>query len=164
MRTASINHYNSIFASTACTCIGVLFAAVGITTGLNHRSFVEQAVTTQGIVIDNLQDSTKSSSYYYPLVKFITRSGETIVFESKVGNTSPKYTKGEQVEVLYNPQKPNAAMINTWVNLWFSSVAFSCMGSAAIIFGGALFARFSTQTKSAKNKKLSRSILKIINR
>ncbi len=140
MKIQSLHTYNSILASTALTCIGILFATVGITTGLNNHSFVKKAISTQGIVINNLHDSTKSSNSYYPLVKFTTRTGETVVFESKVGSSSPEYTKGERVEILYHPQKPNAAMINTWIHLWFFPMILSGTGSLAVFIGASLLA------------------------
>ncbi|KAF3888029.1 MULTISPECIES: DUF3592 domain-containing protein [Nostocales] len=147
MRIPSLQTYNSILASTALTCIGILVTTVGITTGLNNYSFVKKAISTQGTVINNLHDSTKSSNSYYPLVKFTARTGETVVFESKVGSSSPKYTKGDRVEILYQPQKPNAAMINTWIHLWFFPIIFSTTGSLSVLIGAALLARELKQNK-----------------
>lgn len=42
MRIPSLQTYNSILASTALTCIGILVTTVGITTGLNNYSFVKK--------------------------------------------------------------------------------------------------------------------------
>ncbi|MUG98955.1 DUF3592 domain-containing protein [Scytonema sp. UIC 10036] len=147
MKIQSLHTYNSSLTSTALTCIGILVASVGITTGLDNYSFVKRAVSTQGTVIDNLLDSTHRSDSYYPLVKFTTRTGETIVFESKVGSNSPEYKKGEQVKIFYHPQKPNAAMINTWIHLWFFPMIFSASGSLAVLIGAALLAKELKQNK-----------------
>ncbi|GAA6621758.1 DUF3592 domain-containing protein [Scytonema sp. NUACC26] len=141
MKVQSLHTYNSTLASTALTCIGLLVTTIGITTGFSNYCFVKKAISTQGTVINNLHDLAKSSDSYYPLVKFITRTGETVVFESKVGSSVPEYKKGEQIEILYYSQKPDAAMINTWIQLWFFPIIFSVTGSLAMFFGAVLLVR-----------------------
>jgi hypothetical protein len=138
MKIQFLHSYNSILASTALTCIGLLVTSVGMATGFSNYCFVKKAISTQGIVINNLQDTTQSSKSYYPLVKFTTSTGETVVFESKVGTRSPEYKKGDRIAILYHSQKPYAAMINTWIYLWFFPTIFSATGSLTLFIGAVL--------------------------
>lgn len=70
------------------------------------------------------------------MVKFAPSSGEQTIFKSNTGSNPPAFTKGQQVEVLYNPQKPNSAMINSWLELWFLPAIFTGMGSIFVLIGG----------------------------
>ncbi|BAY24591.1 hypothetical protein NIES2100_43860 [Calothrix sp. NIES-2100] len=132
--------FGSIFAG-----VGSIFAVTGIIFVINTHSFVSTAESIQGNVIDlKLRSSTdskgRSSSAYYPVVKFTPSSGETIIFESNTGSSPPAFSKGQQVEVLYNPKQPNSAMINSWLELWFLPGMFAGMGSIFVLIGGvALF-------------------------
>jgi hypothetical protein len=129
--------FGSIFAG-----VGSIFAVIGITIGINTYSFVGTAVSTQGTVIDlELGSSTdsegRSFSVYYPVVKFTASNGEPTIFESNTGSQPPAFTKGQQVEVLYNPQKPNSAMINSSrFDLWFAPAMITGMGSVFVLIGG----------------------------
>ncbi|AFY46803.1 Protein of unknown function (DUF3592) [Nostoc sp. PCC 7524] len=129
--------FGSIF-----TGIGSILTVTGIVIGFKTRSFVATSVTTQGTVIDLIRRSSSSSSsssksyLYYPVVRFTPSSGDPITFEVNSGSSSPEFTKDQQVEVLYNPQNPDSAMINTWSNLWLLPVVFIAMGSLFIVIGG----------------------------
>lgn len=128
--------FGSIFAG-----VGSIFAVTGIIMGLNTRSFVSTAIPTQGVVIDVVKRSStdskgRSSSVYYPVVKFTTPSGEPTVFESNLGTYPPQFRKGNEVELLYNPQQPDSVMINSWMDLWFLPVMFTSLGSIFVLIGG----------------------------
>ncbi|RCJ37315.1 hypothetical protein A6770_14365 [Nostoc minutum NIES-26] len=135
--TKFLRIFGSIFAG-----IGSIFAVTGIIIGLNTRSFVATAIPAQGTIIDLVpRSSTDSNGYhssyvYYPVVKFTDRSGEPTVFESKAGSDPPAFSKGQQVEVLYNPQKPNSAMINSWHEFWLLPVIFTSLGLIFVLIGG----------------------------
>ncbi|WP_066382429.1 DUF3592 domain-containing protein [Anabaena sp. CA = ATCC 33047] len=125
--------FGSIFAG-----VGSIFAVTGIIITLNTRSFVATSVTTQGTVIDLIPRSSSSSRsvVYYPVVRFTPSSGDPITFAANSGSNPPAHTRGEQVEVLYNPQKRDSAMINSWLSLWFLPVMFTGMGSLFVVIGG----------------------------
>ncbi|OUL22547.1 DUF3592 domain-containing protein [Nostoc sp. 106C] len=128
--------FGSIFAG-----IGSIFAVTGIIFVINTHSFVGTAESIKGTVIDLKRRSStdskgRASSAYYPVVKFTPSSGEPTVFESNTGSKPPAFSKGQQVEVLYNPQKPNSAMINSWLELWFLPAMFTGMGSIFVLIGG----------------------------
>uniref|UniRef100_A0A2P1CZ83 DUF3592 domain-containing protein n=1 Tax=Nostoc sp. FSN-E TaxID=2027337 RepID=A0A2P1CZ83_9NOSO len=119
--------FGSIFGG-----IGSIFLVVGISVTLNTRSFVATSVSTQGTVID----FKRRSKAYYPVVKFTPSSGDPTVFEANSGSSTPEFQKGQQVEVLYNPQQPNSAMIHSWLDLWFLPAMFTGMGAIFFLIGG----------------------------
>ncbi|MBF2007665.1 MAG: DUF3592 domain-containing protein [Chlorogloeopsis fritschii C42_A2020_084] len=144
--------FGSIFGG-----IGGIFAVIGIIFGVNTHSFVGTALSTQGTVIDlELRSSTdskgRSSSVYYPVVKFAPSSGEQTIFKSNTGSNPPAFTKGQQVEVLYNPQKPNSAMINSWLELWFLPAMFTGMGLIFVLIGGVTLVKSFPHLLSFKYK------------
>ncbi|MBW4560130.1 MAG: DUF3592 domain-containing protein [Mojavia pulchra JT2-VF2] len=135
--------------------IGSIFAVTGIMIGLNTHSFVATAIPAQGTIINLVQRSStdskgRSSSVYYPVVKFSTQSGETKVFESDTGSNPPGFTKGQQVEVLYSPQKPDSAKINSWSYLWLLPVIFTGLGSTFMLIGGVVIFKSFPRFKSVR--------------
>ncbi|MHC0062451.1 DUF3592 domain-containing protein [Nostoc sp. UIC 10890] len=133
--------FGSIFGG-----VGSIIAVTGIIIGLNTRSFVTSAIPAQGTIIDLVQRSStdnkgRYSYVYYPVVKFTTSSGETTVFEANSGSNPPEFTKGQQVEILYSPEKPNSATINSWLSLWFLPIMFISLGSIFALVGGIVLVR-----------------------
>jgi hypothetical protein len=142
--------FGSIFAG-----IGSIFAVIGIIFGLNTHSFVATAISAQGTIIDLvLRSSTDSEGYsssvYHPVVKFTDRSGEPTVFEANAGSNPPAFSKGQQVEVLYNPQKPNSAMINSRFELWFFPIIFTSLGFTFTLIGGIVLIKSFPRLRSFK--------------
>lgn len=128
------------FTALILGVIGSVFTVIGVTTGVNTHSFVNSAITTQGTIVNfsrRLSTDSKKQSiyYYYPVIKFTAQNGEPTTFESNVGSNSPAYTQGQQVEVLYNPEQPKSAQINSWVELWIISVVFGGVGPLLLLGG-----------------------------
>jgi hypothetical protein len=126
--------------------MGTLFTVIGVVNGLNTRSFVATATPAQGTVIDLVRRSSTDSdgdvSYaYYPVVKFTPSSGQSTIFESNTGSNPPGFSKGQLVDILYNPQKPNSAMINSWFSLWGFPAIFTGIGSIFVVVGGVLIVK-----------------------
>ncbi|MEH2067024.1 MAG: DUF3592 domain-containing protein [Nostoc sp.] len=132
--------FGSIFGG-----VGSVFAVIGIIIGMNTRSYVANAIPAQGTVIDLVEHSSVDSdghySYaYYPIVQFTTHAGEPTVFESNSGSDPPGYTRGDRVEVLYRPDKPGSAKINSWLSLWLLPLIFIGLGSIFALVGGIVLA------------------------
>ncbi|MBE9007382.1 DUF3592 domain-containing protein [Fortiea sp. LEGE XX443] len=128
--------FGSIFAG-----IGSIFMITGIIIGVNTRNFIGKSISAQGTVIDLVRHTSRgsngySSTVYYPVIKFTASSGEPTEFEANSGSNPPAYTKGQQVEILYNPQQLKSATINSWFDLWFLPAMFTGMGSLFVIIGG----------------------------
>ena len=125
------------------SAVGALFLVLGIRSSLRTRRFVSQASSATGAVTGvKTRTSTSHSSdgfdvrsYRYPVVRFQTRDGRTVEFESRTGTTSFSQGPGERVEVLYDPLKPEEARIKTFMMLWFVPLIFVVLGFFMFAFG-----------------------------
>ncbi|MBD2355591.1 DUF3592 domain-containing protein [Tolypothrix sp. FACHB-123] len=132
------------FIGSVMAGMGTLFTVIGVVNGLDTRSFVNSSIQTQGTVIDVVRRSSRDSdgdiSYaYYPVIKFTPASGEETIFESTTGTNPPSYSRGQSINILYNPQQPNSARENSWFTLWGFPAIFTGIGSIFVVIGGALF-------------------------
>jgi len=116
--------------------VGAVFLVFGIRNFVRTRRFVSRASSATGTVTDvKTRTSTSHSSegtrvrrYRYPVVRFQTQDRRTIELESETGTSSFSQGPGEQVEVLYDPLKPEEARIKTFMMLWFAPLIFSVLG------------------------------------
>ncbi|WP_448541587.1 DUF3592 domain-containing protein, partial [Roseiflexus sp.] len=58
--------------------------------------------------------------YFYPVVEFRTADGESVRFEGSTGSNPSAYRVGDTVNVRYDPQTPQSALIDSW-ELWLPS-------------------------------------------
>ncbi|MBE9206538.1 DUF3592 domain-containing protein [Nostoc sp. LEGE 06077] len=128
--------FGSIFGG-----VGSIFLITGILIGVNTRSFVGKSIATSGTVIDVVKHRSRDSkgrsfTAYYPVIKFTANSGKLIEFEANSGSNPPAYNQGQKVEILYNPQEPESAVISSWFELWFLPTMFTGMGSLFVVIGG----------------------------
>jgi hypothetical protein len=75
------------------------------------------------------------STYRYPVVRFQTQDGQSVEFESETGTNTFSQKPGEQVEVLYDPLRPEQARIKSFMMLWFGPLIFSVVGFFLLVFG-----------------------------
>lgn len=108
----------------------------------NTSSFLESAVTTDGMVTKLITSRSNNSDTYAPVVQFQDMGGNVIEFKSSVSSNPPSYNRGERVEVLYNPGDSADAKIKSFFPLWggamivgFLGVVFTILGFGMIAFG-----------------------------
>jgi len=99
----------------------------------NSGNFVKSSITGQGTVIE-LQKSGKT---YYPIVKFKSKTGKEFTFKAGVGTNPPAYQIGNNVNIIYSPEDPQKAQINSPLYFWFLPILFGGLGG---IFGLLSFA------------------------
>jgi Protein of unknown function (DUF3592) len=109
----------------------------------NTSSFVTEASRAEGTVVD-FQMSRRGRTYspmsrrgrtYSPIIHFISQEGKKVEFISSVGTNPPSYSKGQKVEVLYQPTEPQNAKINGFSSLWASSVILGGLGGIFFMIG-----------------------------
>lgn len=113
--------------------IGIgLLAGAGVVY-FNTSEFVAAARPAQGTVV-----ALKSGA---PEVRFRAQDGREVQFTSSVSSKPPAYSVGERVEVLYRPDRPEDAEVNSLMALWLGVIILGALGSgfslvgAGIIFG-----------------------------
>lgn len=118
---------------------GVLLFALGWNIRTNLERQMAIMIPAQGVVVEVVARTANTNSgnrtFYYPVVEYRTATGELIRFESTLGGNPPAFQTGDDVEVLYDPQTPQSALINTWEN-WLPVYVFVGAGSVMLGIGG----------------------------
>lgn len=128
-----------VFASAAA-----LMLLIAILAGVIAGQAASREVSAPGRVVALRQDrSSDGSSYFYPVVEFRLPNGETQTLRSNVGSNPPTYRQGDAVTVLFDPQLPESARIQSFgssLDRWIVSLITGILGLA--MAGAALFARW----------------------
>ncbi|NOY98920.1 MAG: DUF3592 domain-containing protein [Chloroflexi bacterium] len=135
------------------------FVVVGLVTGLTFAGFLVVAaiaykarrrkfagyLLAEGKIVDldlHVLAMGDSPGSYYPVVEFKPPSGETIRFESNFGSRLSRYKVGQAVMVLYDPDDPRQAEIDSTMSqrlmpgmLLLFSVLSICMCILFLVFG-----------------------------
>lgn len=105
-------------------------------------AFVKAASKAEGTVVDlvavdAMRDHRRStaSRVYKPTVHFINNQGQKVTFTSSLGSNPPSYTKGQTLEVLYDPAEPQQARINELFSLWGDAIFLGGMGGIFLAMG-----------------------------
>lgn len=104
--------------------IGVMFAIGGFGVGCYSVAFGIGAKEAKGTVTDFIGGS--------PIVEFEV-GGQTFSFQSSISSSPPAYFVGEKVDVLYRPNNPRSAQINSFTDRWLFPLAFTAAGIWAVI-------------------------------
>jgi hypothetical protein len=99
------------------------FCLWGAYAAYNSYNLGKNGETTTGIVtkLEESSDSDGTCCTYSPVIEF-RASGQTYTFESDNASYPPEYEVGQEVNILYNPQKPNNAQINKPLERWLMPV------------------------------------------
>lgn len=120
--------------------VSLPFLIIGLVDVRKAQVMVQEFVTASGSVIDNEyrsrtdpEDSAKTYWSYYPIIRFRTVKGNEVVFTDREGSYPPKYEVGDVVDVLYNPENPQDAIINSWMSIWMGPLWFTMIGLLPIL-------------------------------
>ena len=100
-----------------------------------RKDFISRASLTHGSVTEvirrrhssTMRGSSLAVSHYYK-VRYDTDRGQSIEFVNSESHGSPEYKVGEEVPVLYHPDDPSRAAINSFALLWFNFGLLSVLG------------------------------------
>ena len=119
---------------------GIVFTPVGIVWWLNVRHFVQTAEQTEGTVIELVKNRSKEGgSSYCPVVEYTDHLGQRHEHRANVSSNPPHFSVGDKVQILYDQNNPDSAMINHWLYLYFSSVLFVFLGAVSLVTAIAWF-------------------------
>lgn len=104
------------------------------------QKLVDNSIRVSGTVVDFERRLSKGGSSYYPVIEFITTSGEIHHFTT-TGATD--FAKNEKVEVLYDAADPANAKVNAFLELWLGTFALGVFGllCVGVGMGSLLYAR-----------------------
>ena len=75
-----------------------------------------------------------SGGVYCPTVEFSTASGQSVRFESSFGTMPASHKVGQAVKVLYDPNEPHIAEIESGLSDWFVPAGLLVFAAGAIFF------------------------------
>ena len=107
--------------------LSVVLLPLGVLTFSSTYSVVSRGLKAKGTVVGIVtRDSTVSGSRgrtesYAPTVSFVTQTGKAVTFESETASNPASHSVGDEVEVIYQPNDPQQAIINSFVHTWLLS-------------------------------------------
>ena len=116
------------------TLAGLVVSAIGAVLFARTRAFVSRATVTQGRYSgaewgDSASDlNVTPRRTAYPLVEFQAPDSQMIRFEARTGTPWARQKAARPVEVLYDPQNPQHAIVNSFVELWLPALIFLAVG------------------------------------
>lgn len=119
---------------TVFLAFGLVFAGIGGWFFIDNAGLVASGSRAQGTVVslDSRYDSD-SGTTYRPIVEFTDASGTGHRFTGSVGSSPAAYSRGESVEVIYDPALPGQAIINSFTERLLFPLAF---GGFGLLFAG----------------------------
>jgi hypothetical protein len=122
--------------------VGGLLVVVGLFFFIRTRNFLGKAHEAKGTVIEmayrqNSSADSNSGGGYVPVYQFETEDKQRIVKQDGLATNPPRYQVGQTIDILYDPENPEKAHVNRWMNLYFVP---ALLGGLGLIFCGAAVA------------------------
>lgn len=130
--------------------LGMAAIAGGYYLNNNLTQMMETGITASGHVVrmeSRRNNSSDGGALYHAVIEFETRKGEKIRFTDKLGASHPLYETGEDVRVVYKPDKPRDAIIDR--GIWNRAVPGGLAAFGCLLIWGA----FSTQIKIFRRRR-----------
>jgi hypothetical protein len=122
------------------TVIGLGLLIGGVFAFQHTRRFLATAISVPGVVTENVWQERRSSNNsihgdFYPRIRFRTTDGQEISFITNSGSNPPSYHVNERITILYDPQQPYDARIQSFVELWLLPTILCGLGIFFCSFG-----------------------------
>lgn len=128
--------------AVALAAVFVFFGFVLITVGtvLHHKRerLFGGGERAEGVVVGfervgSAPADQLAETFLVPVVRFTTTSGESVTFHGSIAEPFwSDYRAGKRVSVVYDPEHPEAARVDTWAELWFAPFLLWLVGAGAI--------------------------------
>ena len=109
----------------------ILFLTAAFILYRHTQSFVHSASRTQGTVTKLVL----SGKFYFPVYTFKDARGVKHSVQSLSGSKPAAYKIGDLVGVLYQPDEPDNAEIDTFLDVWIWPLALAGFGALVLLFG-----------------------------
>lgn len=107
---------------------------------MESNSLISDSKLTNGKVVDfkkkyigNTKGIPKVKYVYSPIVEFVSENGQKIQITSSTGSYPPNYKIGDYIEVRYQKNNPQNAMLNTFNDSWGFAIFLGIFGVILII-------------------------------
>ncbi len=139
VRVRNWNPFSAFVSGLIAVAIGLGVLYLGQLWRTHTQQQIATMVKAQGTVVEvvsrtKLRDGERKT-LFYPIVEFRTANDEAVRFEDAMGSNPATYRVGDTVEVLYDPQTPQSAMIDSWM-IWLPSTIVMGFGGFIAVMGG----------------------------
>lgn len=128
------------------TAIAVIMLLVTIVSIFSNIQKILKEESVPGMVVDVVkrrelvnEENDIVRDFYYPVIEFVPSDGHKRSLQVNEGSDSPFYEKGDEITVLYDPEHPLDARINSAGSNALMWVLPSITGILGIAFAGAVF-------------------------
>jgi hypothetical protein len=123
--------------------IGLVCLVIAVVTGVGAARRITREVSAQGVVVTLVTDyNSDGDTIYYPVVEFTLPNGKETRVQSSFGTSPPAFWQGQTVTVLYEPENPQGARIQSFwglIELWLGTLITGILGTS--FTGAAIWAR-----------------------
>jgi len=106
--------------------VGLALSVLAAYFWFDTRKFLDGAAHSEGVVVA-VREGVPTQLWTF--VAFKTANGRQVEFRSKrPDSVSPRFPIGTRVDVLYDPRDPANARINSLIDIWGLTIAFSALG------------------------------------
>lgn len=124
--------------------LGSIFSGIAIFTALRSERLEKRGRLASGVITELVKEQSRDAdgypqTYYHPVFRFDDQSGSTHVVKSLVGTNPSGLGVGQTVRVLYDPDKPSLASIDTFGQMWMIPVVFGILGPIMLAAAGIIF-------------------------
>jgi uncharacterized membrane protein len=131
---ASKKGSKDIFSSIFGLVLAVVFFGLGLWQTQSVLYEVKHFSKTEGQVVDVVSiKGRRGVTFYSPQVRFLSQSGEVVIFVERTQNSNNTYQKGDRVKVLYNPENPADARVSVWWSLYLVPFSFVIIGGVTLV-------------------------------
>jgi hypothetical protein len=113
------------------SAIGIFLAVCGAGTTFRSVRLVLGGTLTQATVVGHKFEE----DCYFPIVEFADHSGRSCHVTSSTGSGNKPYDEGQRVTILYNPAKPQDAVIRAFWRLWLYPLVLTAFAVLFILSG-----------------------------
>jgi hypothetical protein len=143
------------------TGVAMLMLLIAFVSSASAILKMNQEESAQGRVVEIIQrreyvneQDRIVQDYYYPVVEYVSADGRRHTVHMTEGSSAPSHEVGDEVTVLYNPEHPLEARINSFGSSALMWILPGITGILGLGFLGAVIAvrRFMPSTEDSQNE------------
>ena len=143
------------------TGVAVIMLVIAVVSSASAILKMNREESTPGLIVEiierreyvNEQDRVVQD-YYYPVVEFVSADGRSHTVQMNEGSSAPQHEVGEEVTMLYNPERPLEARIKSLGSSALLWVLPGITGIMGLAFFGAVIVvqKLMTPANPSKNE------------
>jgi hypothetical protein len=120
-----------LFVGLVCV-VGPGLLLIAAVTGVERALFLHSAATAEGAVIAvrDTPSAGRTRKSFFPIFQFKAANGKSYTVTSNIAERPTSWRLGGPVRVLYQPDRPENAHIDSFAQLWMLQVVVGVVGAA----------------------------------